>query len=73
MLPEHSYKLHMVSVTRHLGEVDWRVFGDDMMAQLPHRWRSIDDTRFELEHFQKKVKSGGGNMAATQWSTEGKD
>lgn len=70
-LPEHSLKLHMLSVTKHMGEVDWREFKTYIAKQLPHRWRVREDTNFQVAHFEKKRKMGGGSVADAEWNFEG--
>jgi len=70
-IPDHSYKLHVLSSKMtHTGEADWRVFKEDIMEQLPHFWKSRDDTLLEVKRFEKERKSGGGNAATHTWSSE---
>jgi hypothetical protein len=69
-MPEHSYKLHVLSTTQHLGELDWKQFKDSMLEELPHIWKNRQDTRFELAHFEKRTKSGSGDPSASKWTTE---
>jgi hypothetical protein len=69
----HSYKLHVFDYVKHVGEVDWRQFRDSMMSELPHQWRSREDTTFHLAHFEKKRQSGGGTLKSSVWNSEGTD
>jgi hypothetical protein len=61
----------MLSVTKHLGELDWREFKTHISEQLPHRWRVREDTNFQLEHFERKMKMGGVSAADAKWTVEG--
>jgi hypothetical protein len=51
-LPRHSFQRHVVSSVGH-GEVDWRVFGRDVLRHLPHAWQRRDDTTITMAHFDR--------------------
>ncbi|PRP81618.1 FG-GAP repeat-containing protein [Planoprotostelium fungivorum] len=55
--PEHGYKLHVVT-NRHLGEVDWKKFGADVLAHTPHQWNGPMDTTFTSARFEQRRKMG---------------
>jgi hypothetical protein len=57
LLPEHSYKLHVLGQDRHLGEADWREFREHILGHLPHYWSSSRDTFFSLSRFARQHTS----------------
>eukprot|EP01117_Protostelium_nocturnum_P005285 TRINITY_DN1926_c0_g2_i1.p1 TRINITY_DN1926_c0_g2~~TRINITY_DN1926_c0_g2_i1.p1 ORF type:complete len:680 (-),score=268.00 TRINITY_DN1926_c0_g2_i1:43-2082(-) len=65
MIPEHSYKLHLLSSHKHLGEMDWKLFKDDIMDHLPHQWIRREDTSFSIDHFAQKRNSGEGKLSSS--------
>lgn len=56
----HSYKLHILNNIniKHIGEVDWIKFEDDIIQQLPYYWKSKYDTKLKIAHFEKKRNIG---------------
>eukprot|EP00026_Physarum_polycephalum_P003889 Phypoly_transcript_03906.p1 GENE.Phypoly_transcript_03906~~Phypoly_transcript_03906.p1 ORF type:complete len:676 (+),score=80.54 Phypoly_transcript_03906:81-2108(+) len=72
-MPSHSFKQHVFSQVRHLGEVDWRTYKHHVLTHLPYRWIDGFDSSFALDRFTKKTNFGRSN-ANTQkdvgWNTE---
>ncbi|EGG15798.1 hypothetical protein DFA_09466 [Cavenderia fasciculata] len=67
----HSYKQHIISLMDHEGEVNWKLFKDNMLDQLPHSWSSRYDTKLQSNHFTKSKKSGQSNQGGNTPSTSG--
>jgi hypothetical protein len=58
LLPEHSYKLHVLGQGQHVGEMDWREFRHHVLRHLPHYWGSPAHTHFQLSRFARQFHSG---------------
>lgn len=74
-MPSHSYKQHVFSQSRHLGEVDWRTYKHHVLTHLPFRWVDGFDSSFALDRFTKKTNSGrekssGNSAQEIAWNTE---
>eukprot|EP00002_Diphylleia_rotans_P007067 TRINITY_DN1652_c0_g2_i7.p1 TRINITY_DN1652_c0_g2~~TRINITY_DN1652_c0_g2_i7.p1 ORF type:complete len:678 (+),score=112.13 TRINITY_DN1652_c0_g2_i7:42-2075(+) len=57
LYPQHNYKLHVKSNLKHIGEVDWRNYRENILQALPYRWSKREDTEFYLAHFSRKPKA----------------
>ncbi|GAM25812.1 hypothetical protein SAMD00019534_089870 [Acytostelium subglobosum LB1] len=69
----HSYRQHLFSLLDHVGEVNWKVYKQSMLASMPHRWSSNFDTKFDVRHFEKgssSVKHGAADTEHDEWNTE---
>ncbi len=54
MHPQRNYKLEVgAGPGKHDGELDWRVFADSLIEQLPFSWQGPEDTRLDMAHFTK--------------------
>jgi outer membrane protein assembly factor BamB len=68
LLPHHSFKQHVFSQVKHLGEVDWRQYKGNIFDHLPYRYLDKFDAAFNLDRFVKKSSTGGRPGVA--WASE---
>ncbi|XP_045193457.2 uncharacterized protein LOC123549425 [Mercenaria mercenaria] len=52
---EHHWKLSLKRHRLHIGESPWTYYKQELYKSLPHYWRSVQDTKFSLGRYQKKV------------------
>mmetsp|Transcript_7584 Transcript_7584/g.32073 ORF Transcript_7584/g.32073 Transcript_7584/m.32073 type:complete len:723 (+) Transcript_7584:51-2219(+) len=55
---------HLIRNMRHIGQVEWFVFADDMLTELPHGWHGREYTKLSAGHFSRDRSSGGVPDAA---------
>ncbi|KAL6048323.1 Integrin-alpha FG-GAP repeat-containing protein 2 [Balamuthia mandrillaris] len=71
LLPEHSYKLHVIGHTKHLGELDWKEFKQSVLQNLPHAVYRKEEASFALDHFERQHHAGrSGAAASSEWKGE---